>query len=246
VSDERFRFEMDPPGHWHVFWAKPLRFTVSDRATGQIANPSTVRAVVTRAEDGMSVELAAEQQVDGSYITPPFTPALLTPHAVALVVEDGAAKETSSPWAIEIARDGEEGIRAEASGSVFVYQIRFDWSPGPIIASADDPAVLTFELMRGIQEGDSIQWEQPWLNRFEHVGNAADPSVIIENAHGTRESIEAVYNGMGTYVARRNFLPQEVVQESAFSIWFAFRDPYNDARVTNAEPYALTVESSTG
>lgn len=240
-----FQFEMDPPGHWHVFWLKTLRFMVTNFADGQAATPSTVRAIVTRANDGSVSELLTERQNDGSYTTE-FTPSVLTPHAVVLVVEDGPDRQTSRPWAIEIARDGEEGIRAEAGGSTYVYQVRFDWSPGPILADDDDPAVLTFELMRGVQEGDAIKWDQPWFNTFENVGNAEDPSVHIQSDDGAQETIEATYQSMGVYVARRVFSRNDVGAGKTYGVRFTFRDPYNGAQVTNAEAYPLTVLGSLG
>lgn len=255
MPSDTYTFLMEPPGHWHVYWRKRVRFSVRDRMTEELMPDKNLEVTVTRASDPKvtaTFSVLRGQVTDegeGLY-SMEFMPLALTPHAfsVAFREEDGSV-HSSQPWSVEIARDGEEGIRAESpdGDKAYVYQVRYDWSAGPIHADDTEPVTLTFELMRGHQEGDDINWEQPWLNSFDHVTDAQNVVAEITTAEGETviDTVAAEYRGMGVYQAKRVFPASEVGREGkTYGVTFRFTDPYNGASVANEEAYGLEVVGS--
>ena len=127
-----------------------------------------------------------------------YTPTSYEPYAFSARFADGGQIFASPSWVAEIAKGGEEGIRVDIGGTSYVYQIRYHWDPGHGHASDTDMLKLVFEIMRGIQEGADINWEQPWGNTFDHVTDADHPEVIIESEDGTVSAeVHPVYKGQG-------------------------------------------------
>ncbi len=187
--------------------------------------------------------MSKEQVKDegGGVYTLEYTPAELGAYALIARFNYEGQEFVSAPVAFETARDGEEGIKVEAKGTSYVYQIRYNWVPGHIHASDKDKVRLVFEVMRGIPEGEKINWEQPWRNAFNHVGNAEHPEVIIESADGkVKEELHPVYMGKGIYEAERLFSVAEVGEQGRdYTVRFVFTDPHHGAQVTHEQPYPL-------
>ena len=240
LESDPFSFSMEPPGHWHVFWRKRVRFLVHPEAAFDA--PTSIDISMSRACDDLIVTIPATPDPDGGYGAE-FTPLALSPHAFSIAFDSGGRMITSRPWAVEIARDGEEGIRADANGTSYVYQVRFNWPPGPIAANDSEPIVLSFEIMRGIQEGPAIAWDRPWLNQFNHVTNG----MMVEAAITPTDSVvthvvPATYRGMGVYAVPRVFGADEVGTQRTYGVRLSFTDPYNGARVSNQQAYPLQIE----
>ncbi|MBI4236219.1 MAG: hypothetical protein HY688_02530, partial [Chloroflexi bacterium] len=166
------------------------------------------------------------------------TPLAIGPYALVLRFGWQGQEVVSSPTAFEVVRDGEEGIRVEARGTSYVYQVRYNWEPGEAHASDTERVRLVFELMRGIPEGAAIRWDQPWLNAFNHVTNAEDTRVTVASSV-VSEALRPAYRGMGVYEAERVFSVAEVAAGREYDVRFTFTDPYNGAHVTHSEPYRL-------
>jgi len=99
---------------------------------------------------------------------------------------------------------------------------------------------LVFEIMRGIQEGNDIDWKEPWLNLFDHIANADRPAVLLKSMDGkVSQEIQARYMGRGVYQAERLFTMAEVGKEMHYESTFVFIDPYNGAKVQNSKPFSL-------
>ncbi len=149
------------------------------------------------------------------------------------------------PVAFEVAKGGEEDIRVDAQGTSYVYQIRYWWDPGHVHASDEEAVSLNFEIMRGIPEGDDINWEQPWTNAFNHIEDAENAIVQVTSADGTvSEELQPVYKGRGVYQAERIFPTAEVGEENDYELQFTFTDPFNGSEVTHAEAYGLHAVAS--
>jgi hypothetical protein len=147
--------------------------------------------------------------------------------------------------AFEVAKDGDEGVMAVVNETPYVYQIRYFWDPGHIHANDSEMVTLSFELMRGIQEGEDINWEQPWRNNFDHVASAENLQVFLTSEDGAiSEEITCLYKGRGIYEAQRLFPEAEVGHGKDYEVRLVFSDPYNGAEVTNSEPYPLHAVAS--
>ena len=242
-----FVFEVEPIGHWHVFCAKRLRFTVREPGAGgetglnlvfQVAHaglPENVHSIVASSD--------VQEEGDGVYAMD-FRPFSLGAYAVIARFVYDHQEFVSEPAAFEVARDGEEGIRVDAGNSSYVYQIRYNWEPSQLYAHDTAEVKLVFEIMRGIQEGMDITWDQPWLNAFDHVTSAERTEVLIESKDtAVRDKVVPLYRGYGVYEARRAFPVAEVGVGRDYTVRFTFTDPHNGARVTQAEAYGLYVAS---
>ncbi|MDA1095908.1 MAG: hypothetical protein O3B84_01440, partial [Chloroflexi bacterium] len=225
---------------WNVLWRKRVRFLVSPESAAVDA-PQSMDISMSRACDNLIVTMPATRDSDGGYATE-FTPLALSPHAFTVTFESAGQRIVSRSWAVEIARDGEEGIRADANGTSYVYQVRFNWPPGPIAANDSEPIILSFEIMRGIQEGPAIAWDRPWLNQFNHVTNGMVVEAVIASTDGRVTNVTpATYRGMGVYAVPRIFAADEVGTQRTYGVRLSFTDPYNGARVSNRDAYVLQV-----
>lgn len=225
-----------PVGHWHVFTRKKVTVSATD-AHGR-GVPGLDLQIEIAAARGARTELASSKGLvhdeGGGRYTFDFTPT--ETGAYALLARSGAG--VSPPLAFEIARDGEEGIRVDAGGTSFVYQIRYVWLPGEIHAS-DQKVKLSFEVMRGIPRGSDIDWSKPWSNAFDHVDAAREPVVVVES-EGLREQLAASYKGLGIYEAERSFPAAEVGPKGReYRVRLTLFDPVSGAKVTHAEAYRL-------
>lgn len=249
LSPDAYVIEMEPLGHWHVNNAKKLVFTVKDASTGDPAPEQDLVVQITRAEGGRVTERSvSEDQVvsegNGTYSLE-YTPTSFVPHAFTARFEDEGQVFASSAWVAEIAKAGDEGIRADIGDTSYVYQLRYHWDPGHIHASDTESASMVFEIMRGVQEGSEINWEQPWRNTFDHIVDADHPEVIITSHDGTvSDEVHPTYSGKGIYTAERIFPPDEMGHDGGdYEVTFRFTDPYNGAEVQNPEGYHLHVAS---
>ena len=147
----------------------------------------------------------------------------------------------SPPWPYEIAKAGEEGIRIDTGGTSYVYQIRYHWDPGHIHANDEATAKMVFEVMRGIPEGDEINWDSPWQNANNHVADADHMEITVTTHDGSvSEEIHPVYKGKGIYEAERVFSVAEVGHDGMdYEVNISFTDPHNGATVSNTEAFAL-------
>lgn len=245
-----YALAMEPAGHWHVGHAKTVQFSITDAETGELVHDQQdlqvqiVRAgsdrVTTRSVDAGDITFLG----DGVY-TLEYTPSSFSPYAFSARVEDDGQVFASEPWIVEIAKAGEEGIRVDANGTTNVYQIRYFWDPGHVHAGSEDPATLSFEVMRATQEGDAINWDQPWSNTFDHVINGDHVEVTLTSTDGNMsEELHAIYKGKGIYEVERGFATEEMGHDGMdYEVMFHFTDPYNGAEVSNEEAFHLHVAS---
>lgn len=244
VAGSALSVSVSPIDHWHVFNAKKLLVTVKDtRGTGVAGLDVRIQiagAHGTRAERG-SKDGSVHDDGGGRYSFE-FVPSEVGGHAlVARAAGGNQESAVSEPVAFEVVRDGEEGIRVDAAGTSFVYQIRYVWLPGEAHASDSAKVTLVFEVMRGIPRGSEIDWSRPWQNGFDHVEAAREPTVIIES-EGVREQLVATYKGLGVYRIERAFPAAEVGAKGRdYRVRLTFVDPAHGAAVTHAEPYHLRV-----
>lgn len=237
---------IEPIGHWHVFDSKTLTFDVTDDE-GQGIEGLDLEVRIVSAETGSvrerSVSGGDVSDVGGGTYTLEHTVTSLGAHAMSVAFESEDHASASDPVAFDVSRAGEEGVVAAQDGTAFVYQIRYVWRPGHVHASAAEPATLSFEVMRGLPEGDEIDWERPWSNPFDHVTDARDPVVSIETTDGAViDRLTPSYAGRGIYEIERLFPVAEVVETGGdYLIRFSFTDPHHGGDVTHAEPYPLHV-----
>ena len=249
LSTDAYLIGMEPVGHWHVGATKTLIFTVTDTATGgaatvkdltvQIAQAGSTRVTSRTVEAGQVV-----YQGDGTY-TLDYKASNFAPIAISARFKDGGQVFASPSWVAEIAKAGEEGIRADAMGTSYVYQIRYYWNPGHPHSSDTDLVTMSFEIMRGVQEGDDINWEQPWRNTLNHIVDADHAEIIIASVDGTvSEEVHPTYAGKGVYNAERVFTGEEVGHDgNDYLVTFKFTDPYNGAEIQNAEGFPLRISA---
>lgn len=248
LAPDTFYISVEPIGHWHVFATKKLLFTVKETASDagkadlnlvvQIASPGGSRVTERSVEKEQLVD-----EGDGIYSLD-YTAANIGGYGLIARFNHEGQEFVSAPVAFEVAKDGEEGIKVEAQDTAYVYQIRYHWEPGHIHADDDEQAKLVFEIMRGIPEGDAIDWEKPWQNVFNHIVDAENPVVHVESEDGTvADELEPVYMGKGLYEVERTFAVAEVGEGADYTVRFAFTDPYNEVEVTHVEPYRLHVSS---
>jgi len=234
--------------HWHIFDTAKIEFTVTDNASGKgKAGLSPVVQMHQRGTEQVTTWSLEKGQVkdlgNGAY-TLEFTPATVSAYAVVVRVTQNGEESVSVPVAFDTSRAGEEGIKAEVGGKAYVYQVRYAWEPavvpGHVFASDKDKVRLVFETMRGIQEGNDINWKEPWLNLFDHITNADRPAVLVKSMDGkVAQEIQAKYMGRGVYQAERLFTMAEVGAEMSYEATFVFTDPYNGAKVQNSKPFSL-------
>lgn len=243
-NEANYIITVDPIGHWHVFGSKTLTFSVYDAATSDgVEGLELVIEIARAGSESVSVRSVSEEQIqdqgDGLYSLE-YTPSTLDAYALSLHFEKDGQVYYSSPIAFETSRAGEEGIRAEGNDTEYVYQIRYNWDPGHIHANDEEPVTLVFELIRGIQTGDDINWEQPWTNNFDHVTEVQDAVLILStDDDSVSEEIALVYQGRGIYEAERIFTVEEVGDGLDVNIQCSFTDAFNGAEVTLSEPAVL-------
>lgn len=235
---------VDPIGHWHVFDGKTLTFQVMDDGEG-VPGLDLEVDIVRAGSDSVTQRSVSGGDVndlgDGSYALH-HTVTALGGHALVARFEDEGAVVTSPPVAFDVAKAGEEGVVVTADGTSYVYQVRYVWSPGHIHANDEEPATLSFEVMRGIPEGDEIDWEQPWTNDFDHVTDARNPRVIVTSDDGdVSGELTPTYAGRGVYEVERIFSVEEVGDGSSYTARLVFTDPYHGAEVTHEDAYPLSV-----
>lgn len=248
LAPDAFYISVEPIGHWHVFATKKLLFTVTETASN--AGKTGLNLTVQIAQPGSSStsERSVEQEQivdeeDGIYSLD-YTAANIGGYGLVARFNYEGQEFVSAPVAFEVAKDGEEGIRIEAQDTAYVYQIRYHWAPGHIHANDDEAVKLVFEIMRGIPEGDAIDWEKPWQNAFDHTVDAENPVVRVESEDGAvADELRAVYKGKGIYEAERIFPVAEVGEGGDYNVRFVFTDPHNGAEVTHVEPYRLHASS---
>ncbi len=239
-----FTIHVEPIGHWHVFKPKELRFRVAQGASAPGKTGLNLAVQVTQAGSSLCAVYSVENgevkdEEDGVYAVV-YCPSSIGSYALIARFTYQQQEFVSGPAAFEVVRDGEDGIRVDARGTSHVYQVRYNWDPGDILADDTDKVKLLFEVMRGIPEGGDINRKQPWLNAFNHITNAERPEVLIESEDGSvSDNIPPVYKGYGLYQAQRRFSLAEVGQGKEYAVRFIFTDPYNGARVTHVEPYHL-------
>ncbi len=245
----KFTITLEPFGHWHVFGSKKLLFTVTDTESGQPVDemPLEVQVIQAGSTRVTSRTVADEQVVaegNGIYSLE-YTHSNYVPHSFIARCEQEGQVFASQSWVAEIARDGEEGIRVDANGTSYVYQVRYNWDPGHGHASDTDSIKLVFEIMRGVQEGGDINWEQPYRNTFNHIVDADHAEVVITTHDGSvDEEVHPVYKGKGVYEAERIFPVAEVGDDGKeYDVIFRFTDPYNNSTVQNSEHFELHVVS---
>jgi hypothetical protein len=243
-APKNFAIDVEPIGHWHVSRPKTLLFTVAEVEgnTGQTGLDLVVQ--IARADSlSVSERSVEKEQVkdegEGIYSLE-YTPSSIGAYGLVARFTYEGQEFVSKPVAFEVARDGEEGVRVDAQDTTYVYQVRYNWDPGHVHASDDEEVNLVFEIMRGIPEGNNINWDQPWQNVFNHVIDAETPKVVIESEDGSvSDEIEPVYKGKGIYEAQRTFSVAEVGEGQEYEVHFVFTDPYNGAEVTHPEAYHL-------
>ena len=249
LAPDAFAISLEDPGHWHVLRSKKLLFKVTDTASGQgVAGLSPVvhiHRAGAKSVTERSLEKGQVQDEGQGIYSLEYTPAEIGSYAFHMVLLHEGQAFSSPGWAAEVVRDGLEGIRVEANGTSYVYQIRYNWSPGHAHASDTDKVKLVFEVLRGVQEGAAINWGQPFRNTFDHVTNAEHPEVLVRSVDGqVAEELHPVYRGRGIYEAERVFTVAEVGEAREYQVVFVFTDPYNGAEVSNAEePYHLRVSA---
>ena len=239
--------EVAPIGHWHVLVPKKLVFTVREQPSGRGVEGLNLNLQIARAGSSTVLQVGAtngeiKEEKAGLYSFE-YTPVSLGSYALLAHFVYQGREVTSAPVAFEVVRDGDEGVRLDRGGNTFVYQVRYNWEPGDVVADEKRPVRLVFELMRGLQEGSAIQWAQPWRNAFDHVQNAQHPQAVITSPGSPlHEKVAAAYRGMGVYEAQRMFAPSEVGPGRVYHVRFEFTDPYHGSFVTHAEPYVLRAD----
>lgn len=243
-STDAYTVAMEPLGHWHVFNPKTLQFTVQDSATSEGVAGLDLTVEITRVGSDRITErsVSADQVKDagnGVYSLE-YTPSSIGGYSLIARAVHNGQQYVSAPVAFEVAKDGEEGIKVEAGGETYVYQIRYHWEPGHIHANDGEPVKLVFELMRGAQVGDAINWEQPWTNTFDHVTSIENATMLLESEDGTvSEELQFVYKGRGIYEVERIFTEAEVGDGKDYTVRCSFTDPANGGLVTHSEPFPL-------
>lgn len=232
-----------PIGHWHFFHEKSLSFKVTDASGKGLAKLSPVVEITRTGSDRVTVRTVKKDQIedkgDGTYALP-YTPSSIGGYAMVVKAAHDHDMAVSNPVVFEVARDGDEGVKASAKGTDYVYQIRYNWDPGHVHAHASNQVKLVFELMRGVQTGSEINWEKPWTNTFDHVSSAKDMTVRLAAKDGSvSEEIPGAYKGKGIYEATRVFTPSEVGHEKIYDVVVNFVDPANGARIKNPDAYPL-------
>lgn len=248
LAADAFTIEVAPIGHWHVFSAKKVEFTVSEAATEQgKAELSPVVRIHQAGSERVTVRSLEDEQItdrgDGVY-SMEYTPSSIGGYAMVFEFSLDGQNFVSSPVAFDVAKAGEEGIRVESGGQTYVYQIRYNWEPGHPHSSDTDKLKLSFEIMRGVEEGEEINWEQPYLNRLRHLADDVENIVVlIESDDGTvSNEIHPAYLGKGIYEAERVFSEAEVGHDGMdYHVSIIFTDPYNGAEVQNTEHFELHV-----
>lgn len=225
-------------GHWHVFDAKEL--TVSVATEDGMAAAAPVIQIARVGSDRVSSygddQVLAEG--DGVYKVT-YTPSSIGGYALVAKVPVGDEWVVSAPVAFEVARAGDEGVKATVDGTDYVYQIRYNWDPGHIHASEDHGAALVFELLRGIPTGADINWDRPWTNAFDHVSGATVMATLTTEDGAVNETLSLDYAGRGIYRGERLFLPDEVGHERFYDVRLTFNDPFNDAVVKSPDAYVM-------
>lgn len=239
-----FTITAKPFAHWHTLAYQKVEFTVKDTATGQGKAGLPVEVQIARAVSSQIITRSvADKGVkdEGNGLYTINTSALeFYSYAFSLRFIYNGQQFVSQPFVTEITKAGEEGIKVEARGTSYVYQIRNFWRPGDVRGSDNSSVLLSFEIMRGVPEGASINWTAPWTNFAEHVINAASPKIVVESVDGkVKDELTAVNKGKGIYEATRKFSVAEVGQGQDYDVRFIFTDPYNGAIVTSSQPYPL-------
>lgn len=245
-APDAFTITAKPFSHWHTQAYQKVEFTVKDKATGQGKAGLPVEIQIARA---VSQEITTRSVADkgvvdegnGTYSINTTAPEFY-PYAFTLRFVYNGQTFASQPYVTEITKAGEEGIRVEAKGTSYVYQIRNFWRPGGGKASDNESTLLSFEVVRGVPEGAAINWTAPWTNFAEHVKDAKDAKIVVESVDGkVKVELPAVYKSKGVYEASRIFSPAEVGQGMDYNVRLVFVDPYHGATVSSAKPYALHV-----
>ncbi len=244
AAPDAFTITAKPFGHWHTLAYQKVEFTVKDTATGQGKAGLPVEIQIARAVSQQIVtrSVADKGVVDEGNGTYSLNSSALEfyPYAFSLRFVYNGQQFVSQPYVTEITKAGEEGIRVDAKGTSYVYQIRNFWRPGDIRASDNSSVLLSFEVVRGVPEGASINWTAPWTNFAEHVINASSPKIVVESADGkVKVELPAVNKSKGVYEATRIFSVSEVGQGQDYNVRLIFTDPYHGAVVTSAKPYLL-------
>jgi hypothetical protein len=244
ASADEYDISIEPIGHWHVFDSKMLTIHVTDPSdnSGIAGLDLLVQFTRVGSESVTERSVSGDRVIDmgdGTY-TVEYEPSTIGAYALLARFTVDEREYASSPVPFEVAKAGEEGILAVADGTPFVYQIRYVWEPGHIHASDDHGAVLSFEIMRGVETGDAINWAQPWSNTFDHVTEVETARVELVSADGTVvETLLPNYQGRGIYEADRLFTVAEVGDGRGYMVQFTFTDAMNMAEVTHAEPFHL-------
>lgn len=241
---DAFIITAKPFAHWHTQAYQKVEFTVIDKATGQgkaglpveiqIAHATTSEITTRSVKDG-----GVKDEGKGVYSINTSAPEFY-PYAFSLRFVYNGQTFASQPYVTEITKGGEEGIRVDAKGTSFVYQIRNFWRPGDVYANDNDPVLLSFEAMRGVPEGAAINWTAPWTNMAEHVIDAVNPKIVVESTDGmVKVELPAVNKGKGVYEASRIFSRAEVGKGMDYGVRLVFTDPYHGATVTSVNAYKL-------
>lgn len=248
-ATDAYTVAMEPIGHWHVLNPKTLQFTVRDSAMSEgVAGLDLVVELARVGSDRITERSVSADQVkdegNGVYSLE-YTPSSIGAYSLIARAVHNGQQYVSAPVAFEVAKGGEEGIKVDAGGETYVYQVRYYWEPGHIHANDDEPVKLVFELMRGAQVGDEINWDQPWTNTFDHVTSAENATALLESEDGTvSEELQFVYKGRGIYEAERIFTEAEVGDGKEYTVRCSFIDPANGGLVTHSEPFPLHAVAS--
>lgn len=244
LGPDAYAITMESPGHWHVFGPKTLVFNVTDEASGNgVAGLDLNVQIAQAGSDRVSVRSVSEGDVtdegDGIYALE-YTPSSIGAYSIAAAFVEEGQQFASAPVALEISKAGEEGIKASANGTDYVYQIRYHFEPGHVHANDSEPVKLVFEVMRGIEVGDEINWEQPWTNRFDHVNAVESAEIALASEDGTvSDTLTPTYQGRGIWEAERTFPTDEVGEGMEYMINYSFVDAANGAQVSHEESYHL-------
>lgn len=249
AGEPAYSIDVEPIGHWHVFDAKTLVFTVQDTITSEGMEGLDLVAQIARAgSDGISTRSVSDGDISddgGGLYSLEYTASSLDSYALLVQFEQDGQLYISRPVVFETSRAGEEGIRVQANDTAYAYQIRFNSDPGHIHANDEEAATLVFELLRAIPTGDDINWEQPWTNPFDHVSGADEVVAVLTSEDGeVFAEIPLTYQGRGIYQAEHIFSPEQVGHDGQdYEVTTIFTDPVNGAEVTLSEPITLHVSS---
>lgn len=220
------RIDMKPPGHWHFTRSKQLEFSVTDGSGAPVIGLEPEVTVRTLA--GGLERLSASDLGDGTYAASyaawEIGSDYATSYSVAFAVTYQGDRFAEA-WPVEVVRDGREDI-FKADGR-YLYQVRYGWSPGRPVASADMPVTFSFEPRRVLIEGEALDRRQPWRHPSDHLPGLAATILVCSTDGGIREEIPAAYGGLGVYRAQRTFGPTEVGTGRAYVVSMLFTDPYN-------------------